>query len=205
MKKTIWSFAAIALLGGAITLVACSKENDITKISNPSTPAAKSSSTLQNLNNRTVEFLQYIDAAYAQNATQFMNICSSGDIAAFSNFIQVPDTLENKMVELTNQAYQEFLQMNPGVEFAEGNYGPEGDNPLEHFAQVANTTNGNSAGALADAMDRYRRYSWRYWKLAVEKYGVSPEGHYYYTDRLMWFWIEDETGVSPLPYSGNGN
>ena len=148
MKKYIWAIAAVIMVAGTISFVACNKDNDNNQIVNPSYVSAKGGSTLNQLRNVMVAYYAACDSAYQADSTTFLSVCANNDT---TNFLKVTGISSEMMAAYRTLALQEledFVKDNPSFKPDENPCTSCSYNALPRLGTLASATSGHMAALV---------------------------------------------------------
>ena len=148
MKKYIWAIAAVIMVAGTITFVACNKDNDNNHIVNPSYVSAKGGSTLNQLRNVMVAYYAACDSAYQADSTTFLSVCANNDTTNFLKVTGISAELLSAYRSLALQELEDFIKDNPNFKPDENPCTSCSYNALPRLGTLASATSGHMAALV---------------------------------------------------------
>lgn len=148
MKKYIWSITACIMIVGAITIVACSKDNEHNHDSQYTAYSSKGSSTLNQLRNVLVAYYAACDSAYQADSTAFLAVCSNNDTASFLNITGISVEMVESFCSYVLQDLNSFLLVNSSFV---PEHTPSNESfvfPLQNIGSIESTTSGHMADLI---------------------------------------------------------
>lgn len=148
MKKCIWAIAAVIMVAGTITFVACNKDNDTNHVVNPSYVSVKEDSILKQFRSVIVAYYAACDSAYRADSTTFLSICANNDTTNFYKVTGISSEMLRTYRAIMLQELEACLNNNPNFKPDEKDCLTCSDSALVKIGRIEHATKGQMANAI---------------------------------------------------------